>query len=132
MGSQKFCYALGHYVGFLRLTFPNDEYAIPVFLQFGNVSAVAFSITVYLVAPEFDIGRRACAASARRMAVPKATMHKDNGVATRQYDIGLSREVRPMQSEPISQSMQELADNKFGGRVLARHPSHQIATLRFR
>jgi hypothetical protein len=63
------------------------------------------------------------------MAVPKTTMHENNGPILRQHNVRLPRQVRPVKPKPEPIAMQKAPHRQFRAGVLAADPRHYARAL---
>jgi hypothetical protein len=67
--------------------------------------------------------RNACTASAT-VSMPKAAMHKDSLLGTRENQIRFTGKIFTMQPKTITHTMSQAPDKKFRGRVVTFHGPH--------
>lgn len=95
---------------------------LPVALIAGNV-VCAFGFPELSVCGGFD---RAITAI---VAVPEATVHEDDPIVSPEHQIGAAGEVSLMQSEAVSQTVNEAADEHLGAGVLRANAGHVAGPL---
>jgi len=82
---------------------------------------VSFLIAFEFFAPEGCIGFWYRCSFTSGMLMPEAPMQEDTGPVFRQDDIRRTGKIAPMQTEAVTKSMQETADNLLRFRVFAPH-----------
>ena len=60
------------------------------------------------------------------MAMPKASMDKQNDLTAGKYNIRAPRKIAPMQSKPVAQPMRQLSYRDFRLRLLAGNAAHYL------
>jgi len=63
------------------------------------------------------------------VAVPEAAVHKDDGASFRQNNVRLAGQILAVESETISEPMQERADLSFRRCVSRMDATHDVASL---
>jgi hypothetical protein len=66
------------------------------------------------------------------MPMPKATMNKNHFSFARKYNVGLSGEIRAVDSKSVAESENQRTDNKLGHGILASNSTHNPASFAFR
>lgn len=61
--------------------------------------------------------------------MPKASMNEDQRPAPGEYEIGLSREPRPVKAVPIAQAVDETADTHLRAGIATANPRHALAAF---
>ena len=90
---------------------------------------VVGDIAVKLGLPPFSTGLWGCSAFASLVAVPEASMNKNNRVIFWQDDIGLSWQGAHMQTIAESASMQEAPNKHLWFRILVSNAAHHLTSL---
>lgn len=75
------------------------------------------------IPPGFGVGR----ASAAFVTVPEAAMDEDDHSPRGEYDVRATREIAPVQPEPVAQTMKQAPHGQFRLRVLASDAAHEQA-----
>lgn len=68
-------------------TLPDDTHTPSGLLKVADVARISFHILAKFFCPEFDVAGRSCGFPALWVAVPVATMNKQNGFPPRQHDV---------------------------------------------
>jgi hypothetical protein len=85
-------------------------------------------ITSDFALPKFGVARRQLSPRAR-VAVPETSMDEDNGLVFWKDDVRLARKIFSVEPKPISEPVEQAADNSFGLCVLAPNPRHNSASF---
>jgi hypothetical protein len=79
--------------------------------------------------PEYGIGLRAIRQSAPAMAVPEASVNKDDRSKAWKGEIGHPRQIPAVKAESKPQAMCQSADNNLGAGTGRSDAGHQFRTL---
>lgn len=114
-----------HYsFGPAQLALPNYEGPPAIFLQGLDCSLISIGVSQELGLPEFGARFGQYSESAPLMMMPKASMYKDTDPQTRDYNVGLSRQVLAMQSVAIAVGIQKPTHKHFRLCVLSLDAGH--------
>lgn len=61
--------------------------------------------------------------------MPEAPMHEDREAVFWKYDVWLAGQIRPVKSEPITETVCDLPDRKFWRGIFGTHLCHKHAAL---
>jgi hypothetical protein len=108
-------------------TFPNNQSSPIQSMQLIHTLAIPFNISRQFITPKNGIrcGEMKGIAS---VCVPKAAVNKHNRSVLRQYQVGPSRQCRPIEPKTKTQTMQPLPNCQFRSRVLPSNSSHHAAS----
>lgn len=90
----------------LYFAFPRHQHTPSQGSQGGNVRGIAGHVRSKLVLPEFSIGRRCRGEPTPLVAVPKATVHKDDKAARWEHDVGAPRKIATMKAKTKARAVQ--------------------------
>jgi hypothetical protein len=113
-----------------RLALPNDFDAPSCCSQGGVDTLVALAIGGEFLAPIFLVRLGHGGFATARMPMPKTAVNEDRQLMLGKDDIGPSREVAPVQAEPIPKRMDSSTNDQFWFRVLRVDTSHDSASAR--
>jgi hypothetical protein len=94
----------------------------------GNLR-VPFDISGELLPPEVRIGLRLIGKTAVFVAMPKATMNEDGCSVFWQQDVGFARDILTVQSEAVSEAVQERAHEHLRSRIPTPYSRHIPASM---
>lgn len=113
-------------IGFLGLALPHDENTPTCASKRASGDRIPGNVPFELVFPKSNVRRRHGRLPASLVSVPKATVNEDGGIVLRKNDVGLSRQIAPMNSESIAHRMKLSANDDFGGGILRSDLRHQV------
>lgn len=90
-----------------KFTLPDNNHSPTKLLQIGINLIIPDNIRLELCFPEINPGLWCVGISTVFVSVPETTMNKDNGTVTWQHNIRLTRQVFPVKTKPIPNTMEE-------------------------
>lgn len=96
----------------------------PHFLQKLAVALIAGDVACAFGFPEFSVCSGFYRAVTAVVAVPEATVHKDDSIVSPEHQIGAAREVGLMKSKAVAKSVYEAAHDHLGAGVLRANAGH--------
>jgi hypothetical protein len=124
LSAELFGQNLKGVVGLLQFALP-DRYNIPARFLKGIFSApVSFNVPLKLLSPKFGSSFWKLGKSAICVLMPEASMDKNTGLQSGQYDVGATRQVSAVQPETEAVSVQKPPNQHFRFGVLAFDAGH--------
>lgn len=107
-----------------QFTFPDDDDLPTRPLERFRVLFIARHVPAELCLPEIRVSFRICAIFASRMAMPEASVHKNNCFPLRENDVRLARKIFAVKAESKSDTMKNRTNLDLGRRVPAPDAAH--------
>ncbi len=89
----------------LYLTLPDHQSGPAGSCKPGYVSGISSNVFVEFLLPEFGIRRRTLCPWTPHVSMPKTAMNKDDFLVFRQNDVGISGEVRSVDSKAMAHAV---------------------------
>ena len=112
----------------LGLAFPHNQHAPAGILQFGTCCRIARNVLIQLCVPELRIRRRALAAWTV-VPMPEAAVHEDYLPMSGKNNIGVTRQITPVQPKPVPGRMKYFTNCDLRRRVSISDFRHHPASL---
>jgi hypothetical protein len=109
--------------------FPNHSDAPSGVLQRSALATVADDVSLEFSRPELDPALWAVAQHATGVTVPEAAVYEDNGLVSRQHQIGTARKIPRMQPVAEPCGMKQLPKLFFRACILSPNTLHVAAAL---
>ncbi len=125
--SNKYCFK---FCLILCLAFPNDQYVPSEIPETPLHPSIPANVVIEFRLPVLRPGLRTRRSLATGMAMPKASMNKDDLAPRGEDEVGRAGEVASVQTEAIAERVGQAADAHFRFRVLAANARHERAASR--
>jgi hypothetical protein len=116
-------------VAVANFAFPNDTRAPASLGQLLQVAPISFDVPGDFCSPIVSVRPRWARATFASVAVPKATVNKDDAPPTREDYVGFPRKVLAVEAEAKPLAVQQKADHSLGSGILAFNGPHYPTTL---
>jgi hypothetical protein len=98
-------------------------------MQFSSKPLVPLDVAVKLSTPEFLVRCRSLRSLTSFVPMPEAPIHKDDLAMSRQHNVGISRQIPPMDAKPISHSMDHGPNDHLRAAVAPLDAAHYPASF---
>lgn len=123
------CKFIGNRFWVRQLTFPNNNHFPSERFQLSPVSVVSFDVAGKFVSPELYTRLRSVGILTAFMAMPEATMHKNDCFVFWHNNIRFAGKIFTVEPESVTHSMQKRPDCQFRFCITGANPAHVPASV---